>query len=68
MVTAAGKFRLVDINNIFPVAFDGSVYLDEKNYFVADKSIEVLFLIQEKVAGLPVDGKEAQFWKNQSQD
>jgi len=55
IVTASGEIRLVDINNISPVDFDGSVLLDEKGYPVCDKSIEALALIEKKVAGQPVD-------------
>ena len=58
IVTAAGEIRLVDINNISRVAFNGSIYLDEKGYPVCDKSIEALSLVQEKVAGMPVDKQE----------
>jgi len=61
IVTAAGEIRLVDINNISPVACDGSISLDEKGYPVGDKSIEALFLIQEKVAGRPIDRQEGLF-------
>jgi len=61
IVTAAGEIRLVDINNISPVEFDGSISLDEKGYPVSDKSIEALFLIQKKVAGVPVDRQEGLF-------
>ena len=61
IVTAAGEIRLVDINNISRFALDGSIYQDEKGYPVCDKSIEALFLIQEKVAGMPVDRQEALF-------
>ncbi|WP_319522285.1 hypothetical protein [uncultured Desulfosarcina sp.] len=55
IVTASGETRLVDINNISPVDFEGAIFLDEKGYPVCDKSIEALSLIEEKVAGQPID-------------
>ena len=58
IVTAAGEIRLVDINNISRVDFDAPVCLDEKGYPVSDKSLEALFLIQEKIAGLRIDRQE----------
>lgn len=54
IVTASGEIRLVDINNISPVDFDGSILLDEKGYPVCDKSIEALALIEKKIAGQPL--------------
>ena len=55
IVTAGGKIRLVDINNISPVAIDASIRLDEKGYPVGDKSVEALSLIEEKLFNRPVD-------------
>ncbi|XPS88757.1 hypothetical protein Dvar_67760 [Desulfosarcina variabilis str. Montpellier] len=58
IVNAQGDIRLVDINNISPVTFDASIRLDEKGYPVGDKSVEALFLIEEKLFGRPVDRDE----------
>lgn len=55
IVNAQGEIRLVDINNISPVAFDASIRLDEKGYPVGDKSVEALRLIEEKLFNRPVD-------------
>ncbi len=50
-----GQIRLVDINNISPVAFNDAIPLDDKGYPVCDKSIEALSLIERKVLGRPID-------------
>jgi len=63
IATASGEIRLVDINNISPVDFDGSILLDEKGYPVCDKSIEALALIENKIAGQPVD-KQSELYKH----
>ena len=63
IATASGEFRLVDINNISPVDFDGSIFLDEKGYPVCDKSIEALALIENKIAGQPVN-KQSELYKS----
>ena len=55
IVNDQGDIRLVDINNISPVAFDASIRLDEKGYPVGDKSVEALSLIEEKLFGRTVD-------------
>jgi hypothetical protein len=63
IATASGEIRLVDINNISPVDFDGSILLDEKGYPVCDKSIEALALIEKKIAGQPID-EQSELYKN----
>jgi len=50
-----GQIRLVDINNISPVAFNDTILLDDKGYPVCDKSIEALSLIERKVLDRPID-------------
>ncbi|GAB6906876.1 hypothetical protein JCM12296A_27120 [Desulfosarcina cetonica] len=55
ILTAGGNIRLVDINNISPVAMDDVIPLDEKGYPVCDKSVEALALIEEKILGRPVE-------------
>lgn len=58
IVSDLGDIRLVDINNISPVAFDASIRLDEKGYPVGDKSVEALSLIEEKLFGRTIDRNE----------
>lgn len=58
IITENGAIRLVDINNISRVVFDASVYLDEKGYPVADKSIEALSLIEKKVLGRSLESTD----------
>ncbi len=58
IINAQAEIRLVDINNISPVAFDASIRLDEKGYPVGDKSIEALSLIEAKLFKRPVDLNE----------
>lgn len=58
ILTCSGGIRLVDINNISPIALDASICLDEKGYPVCDKSVEALALIEEKILGTPVDMHE----------
>jgi hypothetical protein len=58
IVNPQAEIRLVDINNISPVAFDASIRLDEKGYPVGDKSIEALSLIEEKLFKRTVDLNE----------
>ncbi len=58
IITRTGTFLLVDINNISPVNFDTSIFIDEKGYPVCDKSIEALSLIEHKILGKPADMNE----------
>ena len=59
VVTKTGQIKLVDINNVSPVVFDGEVLLDDKGYPVCDKSIEALALLEQKITGKSVDAREA---------
>jgi hypothetical protein len=54
ILTGSGAIRLVDINNISRVTFDPAIHLDERGYPVADKSIEALCLLEEKLLGRPM--------------
>jgi hypothetical protein len=54
VITAGGEIKLVDINNISRVCFDAEVSLDDRGYPVGDKSIEALYLLEEKLAGRAV--------------
>ena len=56
---AGGEICLVDLNNISAVSSGKTIPLDEKGYPVADKSIESLSLIEEKIVGSPIDMEEA---------
>ncbi len=58
ILTPMGGIRLVDINNISPIAFANSIPTDEKGYPVCDKSVEALSLIERKIVGHPVDMNE----------
>jgi hypothetical protein len=49
ILTRAGQIKLVDINNIIKVSMDDTILLDDKGYPSADKSIEVLSLLEEKI-------------------
>lgn len=58
LVTPAGDIKLVDINNISKVNFDGVIRVDDRGYPVCDKSIEALALLEEKLTGRVVDRNE----------
>ncbi len=49
ILTAAGDVKLVDINNIIQVSMDDTILLDDKGYPSCDKSIEVLWLLEDKI-------------------
>ncbi|MBW1636765.1 MAG: hypothetical protein JRJ68_10880 [Deltaproteobacteria bacterium] len=49
IITATGAVKLVDINNIVKVSRDDTIPLDDKGYPSCDKSIEVLFILEEKI-------------------
>ncbi|MFZ0725435.1 MAG: hypothetical protein WCD88_06155 [Desulfobacterales bacterium] len=55
ILTDAGEIKLVDINNISPVAFDSQIYIDDKGYPVCDKSFEALAEIEKNLASRPLD-------------
>jgi hypothetical protein len=57
-LSADGKLRLVDINNISDIVFEPDVYIDDKNFPVCDKSIEAMALLEEKMLGQPPDMSE----------
>jgi hypothetical protein len=59
VVIPSGEIKLVDINNISKVFFDSEIRLDDRGYPVCDKSIEALYLLEEKVVGgTPDRGEE----------
>lgn len=58
LIQRSGLIKLVDINNISPVAFDAEIRLDDKGYPVCDKSIEALALLEQKIVGGTTDKKE----------
>jgi len=49
ILTNTGDFKLVDINNILQVPKDDTILLDDKGYPSCDKSIEVLWILEDKV-------------------
>jgi len=49
ILTGAGDIKLVDINNIIQVSLDDTIPLDDKGYPSCDKSIEVLWILEEKI-------------------
>ena len=51
LLTRSGDIKLVDINNISLVSFDPIIPIDDKGYPVCDKSIEALYLLEQKVLG-----------------
>lgn len=51
MLTASGRIKLVDINNICCVSFDTPPPLDEKGYPTCDKSVEALARIETNLLG-----------------
>jgi len=58
LLSAAGDFRLVDINNISAVTFSPEIPTDDKNFPVCDKSVEALALMEEKLLGQVPDMSE----------
>lgn len=54
----SGGIKLVDINNISPVAYTPAILRDDKGYPVCDKSIEALSLIEAKIVGRPIHASE----------
>lgn len=49
VITASGKLKLVDINNIIRINQNNSIILDDKLYPSCDKSVEVLAILEEKI-------------------
>jgi hypothetical protein len=49
LLTRSGHIKLVDINNISAVSFDPIIHVDDKGYPVCDKSIEALYLLEQKL-------------------
>ncbi len=58
ILTKSGNIRLVDINNISKVSFDRTVPIDDRGYPVCDKSIEALSLLEQKLTGRSLDGRD----------
>jgi hypothetical protein len=49
ILTAQGRVKLVDINNITAAATDDSIPIDDKGYPACDRSIQVLALLEQKI-------------------
>jgi hypothetical protein len=58
ILTFQGIIKLVDINNISAVDFRASIPLDDRRYPVLDKSMQALFLLEEKMRQRSPDRKE----------
>jgi hypothetical protein len=58
IMAASGAIKLVDINNIRKIPFDGTIDLDDRGYPVCDKSIEALSILEYKLLGRPIDRGE----------
>lgn len=54
LLTWSGEIKLVDINNVSRVSFDGTVHVDDRGYPVCDKSIQVLSLLEHKLLARPL--------------
>jgi hypothetical protein len=55
LLSPNGVIKLVDINNIRPVLFEGPPLPDERGYPACDKSIEALSRIETHILGRPMD-------------
>ena len=55
VMASTGEIKLVDINNISKVGMDTEIMLDDRGYPVLDKSIEALYLLEDKMTGDTVD-------------
>lgn len=51
LVTSSGSIKLVDINNISCVTFRPRIDLDDRGYPVCDKSVEALWLLEQRFLG-----------------
>lgn len=52
IVTPQGDLKLVDINNIVSIEYNNRISLDDKGYPACDVSVQVLFMLEEKLLGL----------------
>jgi hypothetical protein len=44
-----GDVKLADINNIIAIHFDEIIRDDDKNYPACDKSVDVLFILEQEI-------------------
>jgi hypothetical protein len=54
LLTRSGEIKLVDINNVSRVSFDGAIQVDDRGYPVCDKSIQALSLLERKLLARPL--------------
>ncbi|MBI9090766.1 MAG: hypothetical protein JEZ12_16235 [Desulfobacterium sp.] len=54
MLTPEGRLKLVDINNIIEIKQTASIPLDDRGYPCCDKSMEVLFILEQKILQQPI--------------
>jgi hypothetical protein len=62
LLTYEGNIKLVDINNISKVHFDSTIRIDDRGYPVCDKSIQALYLLEEKMLQTPIE-KDTKIYK-----
>ncbi len=55
LLTPSGQIKLVDINNVSRVPFDGTIEIDDRGYPVCDKSIQALSLLERKLLARPLN-------------
>lgn len=55
ILTPAAGICLVDINNIVPLKPDDTIHLDDKGYPACDVSVQVLFILEKELLGIPGD-------------
>ena len=55
IVSPSGGIKLVDINNVSRVPLSGGIPLDDKGYPICDKSVQALFLLEQKLLGRDPD-------------
>jgi hypothetical protein len=51
LMTSFGRVKLVDINNVSRISFDGRILLDDRGYPVCDKSVEALSRLESCLGG-----------------
>ncbi len=54
MLTYEGGLKLVDINNIIEIKQTATIRLDDRGYPCCDKSMEVLFILEQKILQQPI--------------
>ncbi len=63
LLTKTGRIKLVDINNVSKVSFDGGIELDDRGYPVCDKSVEALWRLEKFLGGREPDPEDPLYGK-----